>query len=95
MPKVLARTTLREKAQVTLPSAVRAALHIDSGDDIEFTVDASGKVYVQGLKTVPADQAWFWTTEWQQREAEASADYAAGQTTIYTDGAEFLASLDD
>lgn len=96
MTEVLVRATMREKAQVTFPAAVREALHIEPGDDVEFKVDvATGVVTVSGLKAIPADQAWFWSKEWQRREAEATADYAEGRTDVFRSGEDFLASLDD
>jgi AbrB family looped-hinge helix DNA binding protein len=96
MTHVLARATLREKSQVTFPAEVREALHIGPGDDIEFKLDVvTGVVTVTGLKVIPAEQAWFWTEEWQRREAEAAADYAEGRTDLFESGEDFLASLDD
>lgn len=32
---------------------------------------------------IDADQAWFWTREWQTREREADDDLAAGRITAY------------
>lgn len=40
------------------------------------------------------DQAWFWTPQWQAREREADEEIAAGHTTYYESGEEFLAALD-
>lgn len=45
--------------------------------------------------SIPADQAWFWTPEWQARIAEAEADRMAGHSTVYASEDEFLASLDE
>lgn len=96
MTELLARATLRDKAQVTLPADVREALHVEAGDELEFAVDpATGVVTVSGLKTIRADQSWFWTVDWQKREAQASADYEAGRTEVFATAEEFLASLDD
>ncbi len=95
MSQVLARVTLREKSQATIPAEVRAALHVESGDDLEFVLDEDTRtVTVRGLKTIAADQAWFWSKVWQAKEAEAEADRAAGRTTLFSDGDAFLASLD-
>jgi antitoxin PrlF len=77
---MVTKAALRERGQLTLPAAVREALHIDQGDDVEFTIE-DGQVIMRGLHSVPADQKWFWTAEWQAREAQASAEIAAGQTT--------------
>lgn len=42
----------------------------------------------------PADQAWFWTPEWQEGEREADEQIAAGQTTHFDSTEDFLAALD-
>lgn len=92
--KVLGRAPLRDRSQVTLPSEVKNALHIESGDELEFSVDSeSGIVTVVGLKSIRADQAWFWSVEWQDKEAEADAAIRSGDTTVYEDSGEFLTSL--
>jgi antitoxin PrlF len=76
------RATLRPKGQMTLPNEVRAALHVEDGDEIEFELTENG-VIMHGLKMIPADQAWFWTAAWQAGEREASEDIAAGRTTVH------------
>lgn len=95
MSEVIARTSLRDRGQVTLPNAVRQRLHVGPGDELEFDVDEeTGRVYMRGLKTIAADQAWFWTEQWQEREAEASRDYAEGHTRVYRSGEDFLAAVE-
>lgn len=84
------RSTLRDKGQLTLPSEVRAALHIDAGDDVEFVVMTSGEVVLRGLKMIPADQAWFWTDSWQRGERQASDEIAAGRVETFKDEESFL-----
>jgi hypothetical protein len=42
-----------------------------------------------------SDQAWFWTPEWQKREQEADASFAAGRSAIFLTAEEFLADLDE
>lgn len=88
----MARAVLRAKGQVTLPSEVRKALHIDEGDDISFEVTDDG-VRMRGLKSIRADQAWFWTPEWQAKEREADEEIAAGRVTRYMNDDEFFDSL--
>lgn len=39
-------------------------------------------------------QAWFWTSAWQAGETEASADLAAGRSTVFLSEADFLASFE-
>ena len=88
----MARAVLRAKGQVTLPSEVRKAIHIDEGDDISFEVTDDG-VRMRGLKSIRADQAWFWTPEWQAKEREADEEIAAGRVTRYMNDDEFFDSL--
>jgi antitoxin PrlF len=51
-------------------------------------------VTLRGMKMIPADQAWFWTPEWQAGEHEADADIAAGRTEYFDSDEAFLAALD-
>jgi antitoxin PrlF len=73
--------TLRNRGQITLPPAVRDALHVGAGDEILFEV-TDGVVVLHAGTWIPRDQAWFWTPEWQAGEREASEDIAAGRTTL-------------
>ncbi|MFC3986410.1 AbrB/MazE/SpoVT family DNA-binding domain-containing protein [Streptosporangium jomthongense] len=79
----MSRTTLRRKGQLTLPSEVRSALHIDDGDEVEFEIVEPGVVVMRGLKMIPADQAWFWSESWQAGEHEASNEISIGRTTVH------------
>jgi len=89
------RSTLRAKGQLTLPTDVRAALGVQEGDDVEFEITEDGTVVMIGLKLIRADQAWFWTPEWQAGEREADEQIARGEGTVYGSTEEFLASLDE
>lgn len=84
--------TIRAKGQVTLPAAVRAAAHLQEGDPVEIEVTADG-ILLRPKRLIDADQAWFWTAEWQAGEREASADIAAGRTTTFDSDDAFIASL--
>lgn len=91
----LGRAQLRKKNQLTMPPEVREALQLSEGDEVEFTVTPEGQVTLRGWTTIPTDQRWFWTEEWQAGEREASAAIAAGETTIYDSDEDFLAALDE
>jgi len=71
---------------------VRDALHVEEGDDVTFVIEA-GQVTIRGLKSIPADQAWFWTDGWQAGEREASEQLAAGEGAVFDDGDAFVDSL--
>jgi antitoxin PrlF len=79
---------------VTLPPEIREALHVHSGDEIEFAVDEQGRVTVRGFVSIPADQAWFFTPEWQAGEREAEAQKKRGEGDTYDTDEEFLASFE-
>lgn len=88
----MVRAVLRSKGQITLPREVRDALHLREGDDVAFVVDA-GHVTMRGLRSVPTEQAWFWTQPWQDGEKQASQQLAAGQGAVFEDADAFLDSL--
>lgn len=80
--------------QVTLPQEIREALHVREDDELEFTVDDAGDVTVRGYRSIPVDQLWFFTPEWQRKEQEADQELAAGQSDeIFQDGEAFLQAL--
>lgn len=87
-------TTIRSKGQITIPRLIRQALGVEEGDQVEFDVMPDGTVTLRGMKMIPADQAWFWTPEWQAGEREADADIAAGRTEYFDSDEAFLAALD-
>lgn len=89
----MAITIMRGKGQITLPSEVRRAAHLDEGDPIEVELVEEG-ILLRPKKVIDASQAWFWTPSWQKGEAEADADIAAGRVRRMSDE-EFLASLDE
>ncbi|MDQ3053313.1 MAG: AbrB/MazE/SpoVT family DNA-binding domain-containing protein [Actinomycetota bacterium] len=89
-----ARAQLRRKHQLTLPPQVRDALHLVEGDEVEFTVHADGQVTLRGMTSIPTDQRWFWTEEWQAGEREASEQIAAGDLEVYDDMAALFADID-
>jgi AbrB family looped-hinge helix DNA binding protein len=87
------RAQLRKKNQITLPPAVREALHLSEGDEVEFTVHHDGEVTLRGMTTIPTDQLWFWTEEWQAGEREASEQIAAGGLPVYNDMETLFADI--
>ena len=46
------------------------------------------------MVTVPADQAWFWTPEWQAGEREADEDIRAGRVRTFHDIDEMFDAMD-
>ena len=77
-PRVSARARLRPKAQLTLPEAIRGALHIGEGDELEFAIQEDGTITVRGYVSVPSDQAWFFTPQELAGNERAHDEIAAG-----------------
>jgi AbrB family looped-hinge helix DNA binding protein len=87
-------TRVRGKGQITLPDDVRRAAHVAEGDYLEVTL-SGGAIVMRPKRLVDADQAWFWTKDWQRGEQEASDDIAARRTKSFESADEFLSSLDE
>jgi AbrB family looped-hinge helix DNA binding protein len=88
------KTVLRKKHILTIPRDVVDRMHLEEGDEFIVT-EEEGRIVLTPALSVPADQAWFWTSEWQARIAEAEADRTHGNSTVYRSEEEFLASLGD
>ena len=72
----------------------RAELHKMVGELPDDPIGAAGvllRCVVEGR--IDADQACFWTPEWQRGEREADADIAAGTGRLYNSDEGFLAAL--
>ena len=88
------KTILRKKNIMTIPREIADRMHLAEGDEFIVT-EEEGRIVLTPALSIPADQAWFWTPTWQARIAEAEADRAVGNTTVYVSEDEFLASLDE
>jgi AbrB family looped-hinge helix DNA binding protein len=86
------KTAVRRKGVVTIPQQVREALQLEEGDDLIVAVE-DGRIVLTPAALVPRDQEWFWSPEWQGKEAEADADLAAGRVARYDTDEEFLNAL--
>ena len=86
---------VQSRGTVALPADLRRRLHLDEpGAQVEITEDDEGRIVLKAVLPTPADQAWFWTDQWQAMEREADADIAAGRFTIHDGVEEMFAHLD-
>lgn len=86
---------VQRRGLIALPAELRQRLHLDEpGTQLEVTERPDGVVELRAAVPVPADQTWFWTERWQQREREVDEHIAAGRVTIYENGEDFLEHLD-
>jgi AbrB family looped-hinge helix DNA binding protein len=64
--------------QVSIPKEVRDRLHLEEGDFVEVE-ERDGEIVMVPKKLIDADQAWFWSREWQAGEREVDEDIRAGR----------------
>ena len=88
----MARAKIGQRFTVVLPKETRAGL--DVNDPIEVVRREDGVIEIRPMMLVDKNQAWFWTPEWQRKEREADADYAAGRFRVHDSTDDFLAALD-
>lgn len=78
---------------ITIPVQLRRQFGLDRpGAQVEIVV-RDGEIVLLPHVAVPADQAWFWTHEWQAKEHEADADMAADRRTDFESGEDLLGHL--
>lgn len=95
-PRYHGYVSLQRRGVVALPAEVRTRLHLDEpGAQLEVTEREDGVLELRAALPVPADQAWFWTTHWQNREHQVDAHVAAGEVAVHEDVDAFLAHVDD
>lgn len=86
---------LQSRGLIALPSDLRRRLHLDGpGAQVEILEREDGVVELRPALPVPADQLWFWTERWQQREREIDEHVAAGRVAVHESTDEFLTHLD-
>jgi AbrB family looped-hinge helix DNA binding protein len=87
--------TVQSRGVVALPADVRRRLHLDEpGAQVEITERDDGVLELRPSLPIPADQRWFWTKRWQEREREVDAHVAAGEVAVHPDGDALLDHLD-
>lgn len=74
----MALTKVTRNFQISIPKEIRVRLRIEEGDLIEVT-ERDGQILLTPKRLIDADQAWFWTPEWQEGEREADEDIKAGR----------------
>jgi AbrB family looped-hinge helix DNA binding protein len=83
---------LRNKGQLTIPDQVRRTVHLEEGDYLAVSV-RDGAIVLEPKTVIDASQSWFWKSDWQAGEREASEDIASGRTRRFESDKDFLDSL--
>lgn len=69
---------IRKNFQVTIPLSLRRLIRLAEGDMVEAEVK-DGALVIRPVKVVPTSQEYFYTKEWQAKEAETDAGVAKGK----------------
>jgi len=86
--------SVQSRGTIALPADLRRRLHLDEpGAQVRIIEHEDGKLELQPLLSIPADQAWFWTERWQAMEREADEDIASGRVSRGMDIEEFVEYL--
>ena len=84
---------IRHNFQITLPAVLRKRLRLNIGDLLETDIK-DGKIVIVPKKTIDAEQAWFWTNQWQGAEKQAQADIRAGRVKKFKNVEDLIKDLD-
>lgn len=88
--------TVQKRGVISLPSELRRRHRLDEpGSQVEVSEREDGVIELRPHIAIPADQAWFWTEEWQQGEREVDEDIAAGRVKRFDSAEELFEDLDD
>jgi AbrB family looped-hinge helix DNA binding protein len=90
----MSSTIVRRRGQLTIPSDIRKAAHLEEGDPVEVELVEDG-ILLRPRKIIDATQAWFWTPAWQAGEREASLELERGDGETSDSDESFLAAFDE
>jgi len=87
--------SIQARGNLVLPSEIRKRHHLDEpGAQVEVIERDDGVIELRPHVAIPADQAWFWTEQWQKMEREVDEHVAAGRVTVSEGPEEFFEDLD-
>ena len=78
---------IKERGQLVIPQSIRKEARCEPGDLLEVAVE-NDMIILRPVKTVPRDQAWFWSEKWQKMEKEADEAIKKGDVSGPFDSAE-------
>ncbi len=71
---------VKRNFQITIPQNFRKLIRLTEGDYLEMEIEGRTLV-IRPVKVVHPDQEYFFTKEWQEKEAAADQDLAQGRVT--------------
>jgi AbrB family looped-hinge helix DNA binding protein len=84
---VMELVKVKRNFQITIPQSLRRLIRLVVGDYVEVDIQDDTLV-IRPVKVVHPDQEYFFTKEWQEKEAEAEKDIAQGKIVGPFEGAE-------
>ena len=84
---------LGQNYQLALPKEIVTTLGLRINDYLDVRIEKH-KIIVEPQLIIPKDQAYFYTSEWQKEEAEASQDIQKGRVTKTTNLKQLFGELD-
>ena len=69
---------VKRNFQITIPQSLRRLIRLVVGDYVEVDIQDDTLV-IRPVKVVHPDQGYFFTKEWQEKEAEADKDLVEGK----------------
>jgi AbrB family looped-hinge helix DNA binding protein len=61
------------QGQIRIPKKFMDSLGLEKGDYLAIDLD-NGQLLLKPRKLIDPSQSWYWTKEWQNKEAEAEED---------------------
>ena len=92
MGQIIGNIMVQKRSVVSL-GILKEHMPLKDGDIFQVQVE-DGKVILIPMKLIPADQAWYWTKEWQEGEKEAEADISAERVKSFDNIDDLLKDLD-
>jgi bifunctional DNA-binding transcriptional regulator/antitoxin component of YhaV-PrlF toxin-antitoxin module len=87
--------SVQTRGTLALPAGIRRRHHLDEpGAQVEIVEREDGVIELHPHVPIPADQKWFWTDQWQQREREVDAHVQAGEVETHESAEDLIAHLD-
>jgi len=87
--------SVHDRGNLTIPPDIRRQYRLDQpGVQVEL-VPRAGFFELHPRVAVPADQAWFWTREWQEGERRVDTHVAAGRVKTAEDVDGFFHAMDE
>ena len=69
---------VKRNYQITIPQNLRRSIRLAEGDYVEMEIK-DGALVLKPVKVIHPDQEYFFTKEWQEKEAAADRDLAQGK----------------